>query len=249
MIRTERLDTVGVVTIDRPEKLGALDLEMRLALAETLEALAFDPETTGIVLTGTPGTFCSGGDVSGMGKRTLQSARALLQRSSQRVVRALYRADKPVVAAVDGPAAGFGWSLALACDHVVATQRAKFSMAFARMGLVPDGAGIYLMRERIGPHATKQLVAAAATLTVEEAHARGLVDAIVAPEDAVAEAVRVARAWSDTSPFAFGLAKQLVSSATGTLEDYFRAELLAVPQPLVSDEHKAAIEAFRNRKK
>lgn len=248
MIRVEDRDAVAVITIDRPDKKGALNLEMRLQLADLVEKLSFDPEVLGIVLTGTPGVFCSGGDVSGMGKRTLQSGRAILQRSSQRIIRTLYRADKPVIAAVDGPAAGIGWSLALACDHVIATSRAKFSMAFAKLGLVPDGAGVFLMKERIGAHATKQLVSRAATLTVEEALAKGLVDAMAQPDNILDEAVATAHDWATTSPFAFALAKQLVASATGTLEDYLRAELLAVPQPLVSDEHKKAIEAFLQKK-
>lgn len=253
MIRSENRDGICVVTIDRPEKLGALDLDHRMDLAAAFEAAVADPDVAGLVLAGTGGAFCAGGDVTGMGKRTPQTARALLPRSSQRLVRVLYYSDKPVVAAVDGAAAGLGWSLALACDHVVATPRSKFIMAFARIGLVPDGAGVFLMRERIGPHATKQIVARAATLSAGEAMEKGLVDTMMdpaaAPGSEVDTAVAIAREMAGKSLFAFGLAKQLVASATGSFDDYLRTELLTVPQAMVSDEHKAAAEAFRNRGK
>lgn len=251
MIRIERVDEISVVYIDRPEKKGALNRELRIEMAGLLENEALDPDVKGIVITGTEGNFCAGGDVSqmGTGAHTLTSARALIQRSSQRIVRVLYKADKPVIAAVDGAAAGFGWSIALASDHIIASPRARFSISFTRLGLIPDGAGIFLLRERVGPHVTKQLVARSASLTLEEAVDMGLVDSVYDGDDLVEKAIAQARSYNTPSPLAFSISKQLVRLSANTLEDYLQAEMLAIPQGMVSEEHKNAANAFKEQLK
>ncbi|MBF9033328.1 hypothetical protein HKCCE2091_03670 [Rhodobacterales bacterium HKCCE2091] len=249
MIRVERRDEVSIITVDRPERKGALNRALRLEMGELVEREALDPEVGGIVIAGTEGNFCAGGDVTemGTGAHTLSSARALVQRSSQRIVRALYKADKPVVAAVDGAAAGFGWSIALSADHLVASPRARFSIAFSRIGLIPDGAAIFLLRERIGPHATMQLVSRATSLTLEDARSMGLVDEVHDGPDIVSHAVSVVRSFNAPSALAFSITKQLVRLSTSTLEDFLYAELLSVPQGMVSEEHKTAANALRAR--
>ena len=138
-VLTAIADGIGTITLNRPEKRNALSKDMRPALAAAVTQMRDDPQVYAVILTGAGGAFCSGGDISGM----LDSTRTgLVFRNNMRELHQwlpeLVNMEKPVIAAVDGPAFGAGLSLALAADFVLATRRAKFCAVFGRIGLVPD---------------------------------------------------------------------------------------------------------------
>ena len=128
-IDLERRGAVAVVTLNNPAGRNALDLEMRRALLATFRDIAEDDAVRAVVLTGAGDAFCSGADVGKMGGRDLAGSRQRMK-TMHAMVRAVHGLDKPVVAAVRGPAVGIGFSLAMACDVVIASAKANFSQVF-----------------------------------------------------------------------------------------------------------------------
>ena len=138
-VRYEIRDAVAVITLDRPDKMNALTVDSREALGTYFETAGRDPAVRSVLLQGAGKSFCASGDVSKMGEFTPVSGRQLLK-LAHRMVRNLANIEKPVVAGVRGTVAGIGWSMALACDAVIASENARFTQVFRHVGLVPDGA-------------------------------------------------------------------------------------------------------------
>src|SRR5262245_22177449 len=141
---------VATVAFNRPEVRNATNDAMRRALGDTLDAITNDPSIRAVVLTGRGSTFCSGADLQEMGAKDVASARRNMRWGAHRALRLLAMLDKPVVAAVEGAAAGIGFGYALACDFVVAAEDAKFICAHHRVGLASDGGLIWSLTRRIG---------------------------------------------------------------------------------------------------
>src|SRR5262249_49367622 len=132
---------VAKVVLNRPEKLNALTVEMRQSLCDYFARLRFDDGVRAVIVTGAGPGFCSGADVDRMAgqQHGLRADRDRLQRGGHTFIRALHSIEKPVIAAVRGPAVGIGWSIALACHLVVASETARFSQIFRRVGFAPPG--------------------------------------------------------------------------------------------------------------
>ncbi|AII10952.1 enoyl-CoA hydratase/isomerase family protein [Rhodococcus opacus] len=196
-ILTEDRGPVRVVTLNRPERRNAIDLVLRVELAEALERASDDSAVRVVVLTGSGGTFCSGGDISTMKRQGADETIPRAQ-AAQRVVRAIWGGEKPVLAAVEGAAFGAGVSLASACDRVVAAADAVFSTAFTGVGLAGDMGLFSSLPARVGPAAARQLMLLPQRLDGTRAHEVGLVDEVVPPgtslDRAVADAERIATA-------------------------------------------------------
>src|SRR5438067_9321288 len=136
-VLTQDRDDIRTITLNRPDKRNAIDLELRVVLAEALEAAMGDTSVRVVVLTGGAGTFCSGGDISTMRRQPADETVPRAQ-AAQRVIRAIWRGPKPVIAAVEGYAFGAGTALAIACDRVVAASDSTFSTTFTGVGLAGD---------------------------------------------------------------------------------------------------------------
>lgn len=139
---------VSYITLNRPEVLNALTAGQRDLLVELLARASADPDVRAVVLTGTGRGFCAGADLrgaSGAGERVAGDVARTLRLGAQRLIAAVLDCEKPVIAAVNGTAAGLGAHLAFACDLVLAAESAKFIEVFVRRGLVPDGGGAYLL--------------------------------------------------------------------------------------------------------
>ncbi|MFJ9147196.1 enoyl-CoA hydratase/isomerase family protein [Streptomyces sp. NPDC102270] len=207
---------VSYLTLNRPEVLNALTPGQRDVVIERLAQASADPEVRAVVLTGTGRGFCAGADLrgaSGAGERVAGDVARTLRLGAQRLIAAVLDCEKPVIAAVNGTAAGLGAHLALACDLVLAAESAKFIEVFVRRGLVPDGGGAYLLPRLIGPRRAKELMFFGDPLTAHEAERLGLVNRVVADE----ELAKTARAWATrlaTGPTrALALTKQLVNAS------------------------------------
>ena len=148
---------VGRVTLNRPERLNALTFPMREAIAAAFDSFGRDPAIRCVILDAAGRGFCASGDTSGMGAFTAESGRDRLK-SAHRMITAIATIEKPVIAAVRGPVAGIGWSMALAADMVVASETAVFSQVFRHVGLVPDGGAIYFLTQALGVQRAKELV-------------------------------------------------------------------------------------------
>src|SRR4051812_13203052 len=191
-VRYEVRDTVAIVTLDRADKLNALTVEMREALGTHFETAARDPAVRAVLLQSSGKAFCASGDVSTMGDFTAASGRERLK-LAHRMVRNLANIEKPVVAAVRGAVAGIGWSMALACDVVIASETAQFSMVFRHVGLVPDGGAVYFLTQHVGLLRAKELVYSGRRVDAAEALSLSLVNRVVPDGDLDT------RAWEEAS--------------------------------------------------
>ncbi len=200
---------VRVLTLNRPQRRNAIDLELRMVLAEALEAAMADNAVRAIVLTGAGGTFCSGGDISTMRRQSAEETRPRAQ-AAQRVVRAIWDGEKPVVAAVTGFAFGAGVALALACDRVVAASDAVFSTTFTRVGLAGDMGIFASLPCRIGPARARQLLMLPREMRGPEAFNLGLVDALAEPGTVLAAAVTDAERLAAGPPLALAAIKAML---------------------------------------
>lgn len=204
------------LTLNRPEVLNAVTWDQRERLIDQLAEASADPDVRAVVLTATGKGFCAGADLRGAPsaeERVAGDVARMIRRGAQRLITAVLDCEKPVVAAVNGTAAGLGAHLALACDLVLAAESARFIEVFVRRGLVPDGAGAYLLPRLIGPRRAKELLFFGDAVPAAEAQRLGLVNRVV-PDG---ELAAVAREWAErlaAGPTrALALTKQLVNAS------------------------------------
>jgi len=207
-------DRIATLTLNRPERLNALGDTLREELYDAVAKSAADPNVRVLVITGAGRGFCSGGDVKAMSERdqTGQAPSAIerLSPMRDRIVLALRDCPKPVIAAVNGAAAGAGMNLALACDMRIASTAAKFSQAFVKRGLAPDWGGTWFLPRIAGTAKACELIFAGETIDAAEALRLGIVNAIAAPEDLMNEAYTLARKIAAGPPVAILLAKRAI---------------------------------------
>jgi len=247
-VRFEKEGTVAILTLDRPERLNAMADPMWDALYEHLGKIAVDDDIRAVVLTGAGRAFCSGGDVTGMAKSDIVSGRARSKRR-HRTVQLLHTLEKPVIAAVRGPVYGIGNALALACDLVVASDTAKFSMAFKKVGMVPDGGAIFFLTQTLGIARAKDLVYTARVVPAEEALKLGLVVRVVPDDKLDSEARALAQEMAESATYALALAKKMFQSMyVPTLEQLLEMETLASGAVRLTHDHKEGVEAFKEKR-
>lgn len=209
-------DHVATLTLNRPAAKNALSAEMADGLEAALAAIEADREVRAVIITGAGGAFCAGGDVramnAGAAQNTPEVRRAGMQRH-HRNVRKLAALDRPVIAAVDGPAFGAGFSMALLADMIIATPRARFCMAFARVGLIPDFGALYTLPRIVGMARAKELMFSAREVGAAEARELGIVMELAAPEALLDRARAVAGAFANASPLALSLTKNALASS------------------------------------
>lgn len=238
---------VVTVTLNRPEALNALNAVMRRELLAAIRDAGRDSEVRAIVVTGAGRGFCAGADLrGGSGEREF---RRVLTDEYNPLIEAIRRAPKPVVASVNGVAAGAGVSLAFAADLVVAATEARFVPAFNRIALVPDSGLTRTLVRALGRHRALEVLLGERELNADEAHDAGLVAAVV-PAGHLAEATRALAMRLASGPTgAIGLTKRLVNAA----EDASLAESLAVEAALQDiagrgAEHAEGVAAFAEKR-
>ncbi|MDH3699672.1 MAG: enoyl-CoA hydratase/isomerase family protein [Alphaproteobacteria bacterium] len=244
-------DQIATITLNRPEARNALSLEMREDLSNALEAIREGAGDTvkAVILTGAGGAFCAGGDVKRMGSKTetgIEHRKAM--RSAHNRIYDIIHMEVPVISLVDGPAAGAGCNLALLADFVLATPRGFFMQAFARIGLVPDWSGFYILPRLVGIQRAKELIYTGRRVYAEEAKELGMVLQIVDQENAMAEAREFAGRFRHASTDAIGVSKNILNQS---YNQDFRTliEMEAMGQSLVRDTdfHREAVRRFKDK--
>ncbi|WP_406393199.1 enoyl-CoA hydratase-related protein [Streptomyces sp. NBC_00882] len=243
---------VSYITLNRPEVLNALTPGQRDLVVELLDRATADPDVRAVVLTGTGRGFCAGADLrgaSGAGERVAGDVARTLRLGAQRLIAAVLDCEKPVIAAVNGTAAGLGAHLAFACDLVLAAESAKFVEVFVRRGLVPDGGGAYLLPRLIGPRRAKELMFFGEALTAREAERLGLVNRVLEDE----ELTKTAREWAErlaAGPTrALALTKQLVNASLDTdRATAFAAEAAAQEINMTTQDAQEGVASFVERR-
>lgn len=215
-------DSIFRITLDRPEKLNAFSGTMREDLLAALQTAEADPEARCVVITGAGRAFCSGGDVEFMASLQHEGDEARfrgLLEAGRNIVLAIATMTKPVVASVNGVAAGAGCNLALACDIRIASEHARFSESFVRIGLHPDWGGTFTLPRVVGRSRAFELMATGRMVDAAEALQIGLVDRVVPASELAAETDVLAAALAAAPPVAIaGLKRALAASDANGLD-------------------------------
>jgi len=243
----QREGAVAVVTLNRPERMNAVHLSMMVTLADLLAELEGDDTVGAVVLTGAGRGFCAGGDVKGMAERGPRSFEGRLADLKQmhRVPTLIRSMPKVVVAAVNGPAAGAGFTLAAACDLRVAARSARFSTSFAKVGLSGDMGGSHTLPRLIGPTLARDLYLTSRSVDADEALRIGLVNEVVADEDCLPRAVARAQEIAAGPRLTYGYIKRnLLAAESEPFERLLDIEALHQQRCAETEDHAEAKRAF-----
>jgi len=240
---------VATVTLDRPNKKNALDKPMRAELPRIFEQIQDDVAVHAVVLTGSGGNFCAGVDQREMGGGGIADSMVRVG-VLHRMMRGLMQTDKPVIAAVSGVCVGVGWSIALACDYLVAAADARFQFAFRHIGLAPDGGAVHLLSRNLGPLRAKALIYSGRFVSGAEAHALGLTSEVLSADQVMARAEALAQEFASGPTLALKMAKrQFAAAETQTYEEALAAEMTMQPLLVRSDDFLEGTAAFREKRK
>ncbi len=244
-VLTDRDDGVLTITLNRPEVYNALTRELHGDLAEALDAAA-DPDVRCVVLTGAGKGFCSGQDLHEFGSGSVRDALEATYHPNVRRIRSL---EKPVVAALNGPAAGAGLSLACACDVRVAAETATLIPGFAGIALVPDAGGSWFLARLLGAARAFEWMCSNRRLTATEAMTWGLVSEVIPVERFATRVGELATEWASRPTLAVGRTKRLLDNA-GTVDLERQLELEAELQELcvASEDFAEGVSAFLEKR-
>lgn len=240
---------VATLTLDRPEALNALTIPMKVGLREVLERIAADRAIRAVVLTGAGRAFCAGQDLA---ERERPDAAPLDEEVRERynpIIRALRSIGQPVIAAVNGVAAGAGASLAFACDLRIAAADARFVLAFGRIGLIPDSGATWFLPRLVGAARAAEIVLVGEPIPADEALRIGLVSRVVPADDLMAEARAVADRLAAGAPLALALTKGVLDRSWSVdLETALEGEAKLQGIAGASADHAEGLTAFREKR-
>lgn len=249
----ERTGSILTLRMNRPERLNALNIELGRALADALRRAGEDSSVRVVVLTGAGRAFCAGGDLALLSDvRSRKASHELegLVRSGKDICLAVCDMAKPVIAAVNGPAAGGGMNLALACDMRIASDQASFCEAFVRLGLYPDFGGTYYLPRLVGLSRAAELFCTAEVLTAHEALRLGIVSHVVPQEELEEETRDLAERLAAAPPLPIRAVKQtLLGAERDALERALDREISIQVECFLSEDCAEGLRAFLEKRK
>jgi 2-(1,2-epoxy-1,2-dihydrophenyl)acetyl-CoA isomerase len=248
-LRVEIERAVATVTLDRPDALNSLTVPLKDGLIRAFRELATDANVRVIVLTGAGRAFCAGQDLrERMEPEALPLADEIRSRYNP-LIRAIRAVPQPVIAAVNGVAAGAGASLAFACDLRIAAERASFVLAFGRVGLIPDSGATWFLPRLIGAAKATELALTTAPLSAADAERFGLVSRVVADDQLATEARALADRLAALAPRALALTKRALSeNASVQLDDALEREAAFQGEAGATNDHAEGIAAFLEKR-
>ena len=255
-LKFERAHGIATLTLNRPEVLNALNAEMREALLDSIAAIEVDEAVRVVVIKGAGQHFMAGGDVKGFyadrDKSAHQKRRRFLEgiNNMHPILFGLRRMPKPVIASVQGYAAGFGASLAIAADLTIAAADARFTLAYVRIGTSPDGAATYFLPRMVGLKRALEIGLLGDDIAAETAQRYGMVNFVVPAERLKAETAKLARRLATGPTGALGRVKQLMNaSIDNQFEHQLQMEAEAFAHNAVSDDFREGVSAFVEKRK
>ncbi len=247
-ILVSEAEGIATITLNRPDKLNAFIGHMRRDLAEALEHAGSDRGVKVVIITGAGRAFCSGGDIAFMAElmeRRDSDEFSRILGAGRRVITAIRSMTKPVVAAINGPAAGAGFNLALACDLRIASSNATFTQSFVKVGLHPDWGGTYFLPRLVTSNKACELFFLGDSIDAAEALRLNLVNKVVAPEELEAATLQLAERLRAAPSIAVAAAKQAVyMSSASDLDEMLRYETEAQLRCFESDDGHEGVRAF-----
>ncbi len=248
-LRVEADGPVATLTLDRPEALNALTIPLKIALRAALERIAGDRAIRAVILTGAGRAFCAGQDLA---ERETVDAAPLDEELRDRynpIIRVMRAMDQPIIAAVNGVAAGAGASLALACDLRIAADGARFVLAFGRIGLVPDSGATWFLPRLVGSARAAEMALAGGAIDAATAERIGLVSRVVAAESLMDEARALAGRIVEGAPRAIALTKHALERSWSTdLDGALDLEARLQGEAGATDDHAEGLAAFREKR-
>jgi 2-(1,2-epoxy-1,2-dihydrophenyl)acetyl-CoA isomerase len=248
-LRVEVDDGVATLTLDRPEALNALTVPVKVALHEALESIAADRSVRAVILTGAGRAFCAGQDLAERERPDAAPLEIEVRERYNPIIRALRSMGQPVIAAVNGGAAGAGASLAFACDLRIAAEEARFILAFGRIGLVPDSGATWFLPRIVGPAKAAEMALVGDPVDAAEALRIGLVSRVVPASELLTEARSLADRLAAGAPLATALTKGALQRVlTIDLDEALDGEAKLQGIAGASADHAEGLAAFRQKR-
>ena len=236
---------VAEIKLNSPETMNALDAVLFEELESAVRDVYEDNSIRAVVLTGSGKAFCAGGDLKRFTDGFTPLDGYLYMKHFSSFINNFANMPKPTIAAVNGYAVGAGFCIALHADIIMASKDAKFCMAFANVGLIPDFGGLYTLPRLIGIHKAKELVMTGRTISADEANQMGILNYVTEARDLERESLYMAKKLASGPSVAHRMAKLLMNcSADITLDELLEQEALMQAQCMQTDDHKNALKSF-----
>ena len=248
VVKYEIDDGVAVITLNRPKSLNSMSLDLINGWLEKLHQAEHDPAVRVVVLTGEGRGFCAGGDLASLDNLKTTEERRKFVAQAGMVVKLIYSMSKPVIAMVNGVAAGAGFNIALACDLCYAAQGVKFIQSFANIGLAPDCGGYYFLAKAVGLAKAKELMFTARPVETSEALSLGLVNDVFPPENLRDKTLAVARKIAGAAPLALAMMKKEINNYGASLDETLTYEAMAMSMLLGTEDFREGIKAFSEKR-
>jgi 2-(1,2-epoxy-1,2-dihydrophenyl)acetyl-CoA isomerase len=245
-------DGLARLTLNRPKAANSFNLDLTREFLEAATICADDSAIRAVLLTGAGRFFSAGGDLKNFATAEDQTPKLVAETADtlHAAISKLSRMNAPIVAAVNGPAAGAGMSLVCMTDIALAAESAFFIMAYTAAGLAPDGSSSYFLPRAVGMRRAKELMLTNRRLSAAEAHEWGIVERVVPDDDLMAEAEKLARSLASGPTLAFGAVKKLLlASQHAQLEDQLDAETSAIVSMTRTSDGREGVTAFREKRK
>ena len=242
---------VAYITLNRPEVFNSFNREMAFSLQSILDDCEHNNEVRSIVITGNGKAFCAGQDLKEVTNPELNPGfKKILEEHYNPIITRIRAINKPVIAAVNGVAAGAGANIALSCDLVVASNKASFIQAFSKIGLIPDSGGTFFLPRLIGFQKASALMMLGDKVTTEEAEELGMIFKVISSESFNEEVEKLAVKLANMPTKALGLIKELLNkSNTNTLEQQLELEGKLQIKAALSEDYTEGVNAFMEKRK
>jgi len=250
MIQFEKIGAIGKITLNRPDKYNAFVRVMALELQKKLDECNSDETIRCIIISGSGKAFCAGQDLIEATDPNGPTIEEIVRQHYNPIVKKIREIKTPVIAAVNGVAAGAGANVALACDIVVAAKSASFIQAFSKIGLIPDSGGTYFLPRLIGIQKAAALMMTGETISAEKAETLGMIYAVYEDSEFETSAMKLADTISSMPTKGLGYTKKLLSQTfNNSLEEQLNLEAETQALSASSKDHQEGIKAFMEKRK
>lgn len=247
-IQIEKADGVATLTLNRPERLNAVNGIMHSELSTVFNDVQSDSEVRAAVITGAGRAFCAGGDFSSGSNMRPKSGLSMMQ-EARRIVDGILDLEKPLIAAVNGPAAGLGATVALCCDVVIAARGARIGDPHVKMGITAGDGGAVIWPLLIGVNRAKYMLMTGELVGAEDAMRMGLVNRVVDDGEALAEATSLARRLASSAPYAVQSTKVSVNKLIKSVSNLVLPLSLSLEEvSMTKEDHREAVRAFQEKR-
>jgi len=242
-------DAIGFITLNRPDKLNSFNREMALLMQEKLDECQ-DKQIRCVYITGAGKGFSAGQDLAEVTEPNAQGFKVILSEHYNPIVTRIRKLEKPVVAAVNGVAAGAGANIALCCDIVVASQSASFIQAFSKIGLIPDTGGTYILPRLIGWQKASALMMLGEKVSAEEAERIGMIYKFFPDETFIENAINIAKYLAEMPTKGLAYTKQVLNTSMITsFEEQLQDEDIFQQKAAATQDYKEGVKAFMEKRK